>query len=153
MMVTRRDVPAEAGFTLTEILVSLLVSTLAVAGGLAMFTVTAEANQRARQVERSTLYAEQLMERTREIPVEELVALEALPAENPRYLDTDGNVVPSPGGTWPVGAAYRSSFAVTPVFAEPDLAMVTVDVEYRIKGSTQVRNTRLQLIRTRVEAL
>jgi prepilin-type N-terminal cleavage/methylation domain-containing protein len=127
----------QAGFTLTEIMIALLVMMVGLAGVMSMQRTAMKANQSARRIDRARMIAEQTIEEQR--------------SRAPTVL-TNGTTNLADMTTVD-GVTYHRSIAIVDALGNTALALITVDVSYGEEGDeSDLHHVRLQLVRTRTEA-
>jgi type IV pilus assembly protein PilV len=130
----KRD--TEAGFTMMEILVSLIVLVIGMLGIMALQAATVKGNRTSRQLERAKVIAAEVME------------------------DLRGYDVTNPPTTQPAAVTTADGVTFTPAWVIEDLTgydnlkRVVVTVTYAEDGdSSQTRGARLEMIRRTLEKL
>jgi type IV pilus assembly protein PilV len=134
----RRPVSSERGFTLMEIMVSLVITVIGLAGVLMMQANTVKSNRVSGHYSRAANIAEETMEAIRGTKISELTA-------NPTYTAPAIN-----------GVTYTIATTAAAITDQPNLVLLTVDVSYVEDDSTissSTRHAKVQLIRTRTETL
>jgi prepilin-type N-terminal cleavage/methylation domain-containing protein len=133
------------GFTLVEILVSVVVFTIGMAGVMAMYTTAGQTNRQAQRLSRGFVLAQELMEDLRGQSVQELET-------EVRATKGVRQAVPLSNAQGQVYLTYRRSFSVTTLAANPNLVMVDAVVTYAEEGNQQDLHTaRVQMLRSRPE--
>lgn len=123
------------GFTLLEILLSLVILVIGLMGILALQTTTVKSNRLSRELTRANGYAGQIMEDLRTKKASTLAASGSYP-----------DIVTSDGVT------YQLSYTVSPVAASPTLVLVTAVASFVDDSDGATHSSTLQLLRTTEEA-
>jgi Tfp pilus assembly protein PilV len=113
-IVRKRQASSQDGFTLVEVLVSIMLSAIAVIGIIALYRVQTAASGFSRRATEATVIAEDQLERLRTIPAVATVV-------TPTDVDEQGFPI--------VGGFFRRSHSVTPNVAL-GYADITVTVEW-----------------------
>jgi type IV pilus assembly protein PilV len=128
----------QRGFTLMEVMVSLVITIIGLAGVLRMQSITAKSNRRSAQFTRAANIAEETMESIRGTKITELLA-----------GVTYGSVTYN-------GVEYSITTTATEVADNTNLVLLTVSVTYDEDGDTSTsddRRARVQMLRTKTETL
>jgi prepilin-type N-terminal cleavage/methylation domain-containing protein len=124
----------ESGFTMMEIMVSLVVMVIGMLGIMALQSAAVRGNRTSRQLERARVVAAEVMEQARGLPV-------ANPPTVAPITSADG-------------VTFVPSIVVEDIVDHPLLKRVTVTVTFAEDGDdTQTRGATLELIRTTEESL
>lgn len=127
----------EGGFTLMEILISLVVMVIGLVGVMMIQVAAVRGNRQAGRFTRAAMLAEQTMEDLRGKKVE--------------TLETEQGLV---GNVEIGGIVYEVVYTTEQIAGQPNLVLVTVTVEYGDEGDEEDRHAaQLQMIRSRPEAL
>ncbi|MBI4510322.1 MAG: prepilin-type N-terminal cleavage/methylation domain-containing protein [Deltaproteobacteria bacterium] len=130
----RRD--GERGFTLLEILISLTVMTVGLAGVMSFHMSAIKGNALSQRLDRARMLAEQMMEELRSMPVDDI---ETQASQGYADWSEEGGAV-----------TYHRQVTVTAL--STNLARIRVEVSYDVDGDTSdTRTARLEVIRTRQE--
>ena len=134
----------EGGFTMIEIMVSMGLMVIGLAGVLALHMATVRGNRVSRQLERARVLAVQLMEDLRGRPISELEATIC-------PLDPIDTVQPVEGTVYERRCTIE---AVSGTTVAGDLVLVTARVSFGSdEGGDSGHQAMLQMIRTRQESL
>ena len=129
----------EGGFTLMEIMVSMLVLVLGLLGVIALQMTTVKGNRISRQLDRAVDLVEQEMEDLRGMSTDTIAALPA--TYFPDITSSDGVV-------------YKRSFTATKVAGQATLYLVTATVTYPDDADSTIMHTQtMQMLRTSREGL
>lgn len=125
------------GFTIIEVMISMVVMTMGLFGILAIHTASIKGNQASQRLDRARTYAQEIMEELRGKDVATIEAEQGALATK----TTDG-------------VAYQRSYSVANVSGQDNLVLVTVLVSYGTDGDeTDRHEVKLQIMRTRQEQL
>jgi type IV pilus assembly protein PilV len=128
----------EGGFTLIEIMVSMLVMVIGLAGVMMMQSTAVKGNRQSARFSRAALLAEELMEELRGRPVATLEATEGA-AIAPLTINS---------------VTYNRDFQVDDVPGQTGLVKVTVECTYAEEGDlTDMHTARVEMVRTRLESI
>jgi prepilin-type N-terminal cleavage/methylation domain-containing protein len=149
---SRRRRSQQGGFTLVELLVTLTVTVIGLAGMLSLFNANSRNSAISSRTAHAATAAQETIEELRGIPVATLTTLYgALPIE-----DADLDPIDGPAG---LVLNRRMSFSSLPV-ASGDLFLLRVEVYWTDDGATPGSDdgrydhtVALELVRTRQEAL
>ena len=125
------------GFSLIEIMVSLTLATISLAGMLGLHNLASAANRRSEQMVRGTRTGEEVMEDLRSHSLAQI-------ATTSQYADVVA-----------AGITYHRAFAVTAVSGHANLSLVTVTVTYGEDGdesANALHTLVLQSLRTSKES-
>ena len=129
----------ESGFTLVELLVSVVVLLFGILGTMGVYRATVRSTSGSRDYDEARVVAADLMETTRAQPVATLEA-----NQSTAIADV----------TSPTHVTYQRSYSVTQIVDQPNLVRVRVVVTFNPEGTsgtgTQRRAT-LEMVRTRQE--
>lgn len=135
----------EGGFTLVEILVSVVIMTIGMTGVMAMYTTASQTNRQAQRLSRGFVLAQELMEELRGQSVLELET----EVRATKGIRSD---VPLTNAEGKVYLTYHRSFSAVPLTANPNLVMVEALVSYADEGEELDAHTaRVQMLRSRPE--
>jgi prepilin-type N-terminal cleavage/methylation domain-containing protein len=127
----------EGGFTLIEIMVSLVLLVVGLLGIMALQATTVRANRLSRELERARVYAMSMME---DLRGKDLMAL-----SSPTTLD---DIVTEDGVT------YSRVYTIGSVSGSTNLRLITVTVTYAENGnSADTHSASMQMVRTTLEKL
>ncbi len=127
----------EQGFTVMEVLISLVVLTIGMLGIMALQGTAVRANRVSRELEQARVFTSQMMEDLRGRPVTGMGTGGAYPT----ITTTDG-------------AVYTRTFTVALIPAEANLRLITVTTSFDEDGDPAQRHTStLQVVRTLQESL
>ncbi len=139
------------GFTLLEIMVSLVVLVLGLLGVMALQMTTVKGNRQSRELDRAVDLVAQVMEDLRGIKTCKLVVTCGTTCDPP----TAGNSCPVyPDITTSDGVTYQRSYSAVPIAGQATLVLVTATVTYADDQDNTITHTQaMQMIRTTVESL
>jgi type IV pilus assembly protein PilV len=128
---------AERGFTVLEVLISLVVLTIGMLGIMALQGTAVKANRISRELEQARVFTSQ--------------AMEDLRGKSVATLGTGGAY---PTLTTSDGTVYTRTFTVSAVPSEANLKVITVTTSFDEDGDPANRHTAtLQVVRTLTEGL
>lgn len=131
------DEKGEGGFTLIEIMVSMVILVIGLLGILALQMTTVKGNRMSRNLERGKVFATAMMEDLRSRP-----------------LDGTFAAIPFPTVTTADGVTYTRSFTATAVAGSTTMMLVTTTVTFAENDDPSDTHTAtLQMLRTVPESL
>ncbi len=126
----------QGGFTLIEILVSLVVVVIGLLGSIALLRTTGRVTRLARQLATATSAAGQVME---DLRASDLMTLPASGA----YADVVGSD----------GTTYHQSYTVAPLGGSATVRLLTATATFADEDDGAAHTVSLQLVRTTMEKL
>jgi Tfp pilus assembly protein PilV len=133
----------QAGFTLMEIMISLLVMILGMVGVMALQMTTVKGNRASRMLDRAV-----------ELVGQEMEDLRGYTTAKIDPASCNGACPTYPAVTTADGVTYTRSYTVTAISNQSTLVLVTATVTYPDdQDSTSTHTQSMQMLRTTVETL
>ena len=145
----------QGGFTLMEIMVSLLVLVLGLLGVMALQMTTVKGNRASRTLDRAVDYVEQEMEDLRGTSTDKITTGATCIAGLPTSTSCEGTCSPCyPDLTSSDGITFKRSYAVTTITGQASLLLVTATVTYPDDEDNNITHTQqMVMLRTTQEKL